>query len=258
MKMILLTATLIGSLSTTMVRAAEAGPTEATKTKIMAALQHERRPEADRSRDKNRKPLETLSFFRLQDHMTVLELVPGGGWYTRILGPVLEEKGKLYLSIGTDRIAGLLEKTADTGFGSTEIIPFNSENISRGDNERRYSLPEFSFGIRKIDLVLTFRNLHNFTEQARANLNTAALRALRKGGYYGVVDHTRRHMQADSDEVWRRMDPVQMIREIEAAGFKFLEYSDLHHRLDDELRYEVGLKTVTGNTDRFTLLFVKP
>jgi predicted methyltransferase len=117
---------------------------------------------------------------------------------------------------------------------------------------------EFSFGIRKVDLALTFRNMHNFTATARANMNTAVYEALRKEGYYGVVDHTRRHMQSDSDEVWRRMDPVQIIKEVEAAGFKFVDYSTLHHKPDDELRYEVGRKSVTGNTDRFTLLFQKP
>jgi len=65
-------------------------------------------------------------------------------------------------------------------------------------------------------------------------------------------------MAADTAESWRRMDPVQMIKEIEAAGFRFVDYSGLHYRPDDELRYEVGRKSVTGNTDRFTLLFEKP
>jgi predicted methyltransferase len=65
-------------------------------------------------------------------------------------------------------------------------------------------------------------------------------------------------MQGDYSEVWRRMDPVQAIKEIEAAGFEFVDYSDLHYRPDDTLQYEVGRRSVTGNTDRFTLLFRKP
>ena len=62
----------------------------ATGAKIKAALEHERRDEKQTIRDKNRKPIETLEFFGFRDDMTVLELLPGGGWYTNILGPVLE------------------------------------------------------------------------------------------------------------------------------------------------------------------------
>ena len=97
-----------------------------------------------------------------------------------------------------------------------------------------------------------------FDAAGRANLNAAAFEALKKGGKYAVVDHTRRHMQPENQEVWRRIDPIQVIKEVEAAGFKFVDYSDLHYKPDDELRYEVGRKSVTGNTDRFTILFEKP
>ncbi len=231
-------------------------PESATMTALKAALAHERRGEADLERDDNRKPLETLSFFRLEKDMEVLELLPGSGWYTRILGPVLEEEGKLYLSIGTGRMSTFLEDEPE-GFGSTEVIPF--DGIIRSESEtRRYTMPELGFGVRKLDLILTFRNLHNFDGAGRANMNEAAFKALKSGGLYGVVDHTRRHMQPDGSEVWRRMDPVLAVQEIQAAGFRLVDFSDLHYRPDDELRYEVGRKSVTGNTDRFTLLFEKP
>jgi predicted methyltransferase len=233
--------------------AAEPTPTE---VKIRAAIDDERRTDADRERDKNRQPLETLTFLGLQDDMQVLELLPGGsGWYTKILGPVLEEKGKLYLSIGTNSVSKMIASAP--GFASTEVIPFDGVAKSTTD-ERRATVPEFSFGIHKIDMVLTFRNVHNFDAAGRANLNSAAFEVLKKGGRYAVVDHTRRHMQPDSYEVWRRIDPVQVIKEVEAAGFRFIDYSDLHYKPDDELQYEVGRKSVTGNTDRFTLLFEKP
>jgi predicted methyltransferase len=235
--------------------AADKEPT-ATEAKISAAMKHERRTEAEIARDKNRKPLETLNFFGFTDDMTVLELLPGGGWYTKILGPVLEEKGKLYLSLGTRGAVKLLE-SEPPGFGSTEVIPY--DGLKSSESEKfRYTTAEFNFGVRKVDLVLTFRNMHNFDEAGRKNINDAAFKALKKGGHYGVVDHTRRHMQSDNSEVWRRMDPVLIIKEVEAAGFRFVDYSDLHYRPDDELRYEVGRKTVAGNTDRFTLLFEKP
>jgi len=61
-----------------------------------------------------------------------------------------------------------------------------------------------------------------------------------------------------TNEVWRRADPMQITKELLDIGFELAAYSDLHYRPDDELRYEVGRKSVTGNTDRFTMLFRKP
>ena len=188
--------------------------------------------------------------------MQVLELLPGGGWYTKLLAPTLEAKGKLYIAIGAERTGEALK--GQPGFGSLEVIPFDCINFVRTAGEMRTTVPEFSFGVKRLDMVLTFRNMHNFTEEGRANINTAVFEALKSGGIYGVVDHTRRHMQASDNEVWRRMDPVTVIKEVQAAGFEFVDFSPLHFRPDDELRYEVGRKTVTGNTDRFTLLFKKP
>lgn len=227
-----------------------------TTEKIKAAIASPDRSSEDKARDKNRKPLETLEFFRLSDNMTVLELMPGGGWYTQLLGPVLAERGRLLLAIGAERAAKAVE--GRPGFETTELIPFDRSNFSRNEGTRRWTLPSFSFGIKKVDLVLTFRNIHNFSPAGRENINQAVFDALKKGGLYGVVDHTRRHMQEDNGEVWRRMDPVAVIQEIESVGFEFVDYSDLHYRPDDELRYEVGRKSVSGNTDRFTLLFRKP
>jgi predicted methyltransferase len=233
--------------------AAEPTPME---VKIQAAIDHDRRTDADRERDRNRQPIAVLTFVGLQDDMQVLELLPGrSGWYTKILGPVLEEKGKLYLSIGTNSVGAMIADKS--GFSTTEVIPFDGIAQSTAE-EGRVTVPEFSFGIRKLDMVLTFRNVHNFDAAGRANLNAAAFEVLNKGGRYVVVDHTKRHMQPDSAEVRRRMDPVQVIKEVQAAGFKLVDYSDLHYKPDDELRHEVGRKSVTGNTDRFTLLFEKP
>ena len=218
---------------------------------VKAALADPSRPAAETARDENRKPLETLTFFRMTSDMKVLELIPGGGWYTRILAAALKDEGQLSVSIGTQRLEeGLL---TEPGYDWVKVIPAEGELKREG---RR--LEGLSFDAKGMDLVLTFRNLHNFTETGRRTLNEASFKALKRGGYYGVVDHTRRHMQSDSSENWRRMDPVLMIKEIEAAGFEFVDFSDLHYRLDDELRYEVGRRSVSGNTDRFTLLFRKP
>lgn len=223
--------------------------------KIMAAMADDIRTEAEVERDRNRKPVDTLEFFRLKDDMRVLELMPGGGWYTKILAPTLRENGELYVAIGTRRVReNLLSqdgfdhvKVVDIGVAGERTGPFRLTNIS-----------SFDFGVSDIDLALTFRNMHNFTAEGRHNMNAAVFKSLRSGGLFGVVDHTKRHMELMTNENRRRADPVQIIHEALAAGFEFVDFADLHYRPDDELRFEVGRKTVTGNTDRFTLLFRKP
>ncbi len=249
----LIVALLLGSLSLNTLAASDFA---ATEEKINAALADERRTAQETARDKNRKAVETLAFFGLRDDMKVLELMPGGGWYTKLLAPVLEEKGKLYVSIGAERTGEAL--VGKPGFSTLEVIPFDRSNFSRKEGARKSTVPELSFGIKNLDMVLTFRNMHNFTAEGRVNINHATFNALKSGGLYGVVDHTRRHMQSESGENWRRIDPVQVIKEVEATGFVFIDYSTLHYRADNELKYEVGRRSVSGNTDRFTMLFRKP
>ena len=125
--------------------------------------------------------------------------------------------------------------------------PFNTVNVG-----------EMDFGVRDLDLVLTFRNMHNFTAIGRSNINAAAYLSLKSGGLYGVIDHTLRHMEPISADNRRRADAVQIIKEVQDAGFLLVDYSDLHYHPDDELVYEVGHESVSGKTDRFTLLFRRP
>jgi len=129
--------------------------------------------------------------------------------------------------------------------------------IYRPEGADRYVLEISGLGVTDADMVLTFRNYHNFGHEGRMALNRAVHDALKPGGVYAVVDHTRRHMEPDNYENQRRVDPVMAIKEIQSAGFELVDYSDLHYRADDELRFEVGRRTVTGNTDRFALKFVK-
>jgi predicted methyltransferase len=212
--------------------------------KVEAALSADGRPQADVDRDRNRRPLETLQFFGMSDGMTVVELFPGGGWYTRVLAPVLAENGKLHVALGTGRVADTV--LTEPGFARVSVLE-TSENIRR-DNERRiYLLDEFKFGISNVDMV-----------EGREIVNRQVYEVLKPGGLYGIVDHTRRHMEPANHENRRRIDPVLVIRELTAIGFEFVDFTDLHYRADDELEYEVGRRSVTGNTDRFTFLFRKP
>jgi len=223
--------------------------------KIQAAVDSDIRTAAEKERDANRMPRQTLEFFGLREDMRVVELVPSGGWYTKIIAPVVAGQGKLYLAVGTRRIGAVLE--AHEELSKAEVLESDAK-LTPTDVMGFFELNEFSLGIDDADLVLTFRNLHNFTPESRAHMNEAVFAALKPGGLYGVIDHTRRHNEPGTQENWRRMDPVLAILEIQAAGFELVDYNDLHYRPDDELRYEVGRKTVRGNTDRFTLLFRKP
>jgi predicted methyltransferase len=163
--------------------------------KVEAALAAEARPQADRDRDRNRRPLQTLNFFGLKDDMRVLELIPGGGWYTRVLAPVLADNGKLYVALGTGRVQrGVL---TEPGFEKVEVLE-TSENMRRPPGARLYAMDEFDISVRDLDMAVTFRNVHNFNAEGRALMHREVFEALKSGGVYGIVDHTRRHMEYDN------------------------------------------------------------
>lgn len=227
---------------------------DATAEKIKSALKAEIRTEVETDRDSNRKALQTLDFFELRDDMKIIELIPGGGWYTKILAPVVSAKGEYYAALGTGRIENLLK---EPGFEKIKIVAENAK-LYRKDGERFYSLEADTLGVKNLDMVLTFRNYHNFGEEGRRNMNKLAFESLKPGGVYALVDHTSRHMEEQNPANRRRIDPVLAIKEIQEAGFEFVDYSDLHYRADDELRYEVGVKSVSGNSDRWTIKFRKP
>jgi len=247
----------VGALLAVPVVQAQFGPEPLSPIgeKIQQAMNSDIRSAAEIERDTNRKPIETLEFFGLRDDMRVVELVPEGGWYTKILAPVLADNGKLCLAIGTRMLGTMLEDYPS--LGKEEVLPLE---VQFGPTDVRgiFELGEFSLGVTDVDLVLTFRNLHNFDAPSQANIHRAAFEALRPGGHYGVIDHTRRHNEPFVEERWRRLDPVAVILQVQAAGFELADSSNLHYRPDDELRYDTSRKSVRGNSDRFTLLFRKP
>lgn len=223
--------------------------------RLKTAMESDVRTPEEKERDRNRRPVETLKFLGIDSNMKVLELIPGGGWYTKLLAPALYEDGELFVAIGTTRVKERL--ISETGFDRIKILEPKIE-LKDGDKPRLRTVDSFELGESGFDAVVTFRNMHNFDAAGRNNINDAVFKALKPGGIYGVVDHTRRHMEPFTMENRRRADPVEIIKELLDAGFEFVDYSDLHYRADDELRYEVGRKSVTGNSDRFTLLFRKP
>ncbi len=226
-----------------------------TTAKIDAALKLDYRGDADRERDRNRRPKRALKYMGFEHDMKVFEFGPGAGWYTKILAPVLADRGELIVGYPEAWLADLGELRSSVEYKNVREV-----DMAMGWNEEElvFSFEEIDFDAEKLDMFLNIRNYHNLSEADRAGFNEAVYDALKPGGIYVVIDHTRRHMQPDDYENWRREDPVKALTEIQAAGFELEKYSNMFYRPDDTLQFEVGRKTVTGNTDRFFFVFKKP
>jgi predicted methyltransferase len=223
--------------------------------RILAAMQGEIRTPEERARDVNRLPVEILSFFRLREDMRVVEILPAGGWFTKILAPVLKEKGKLYVTHPEGFYAEAYQAVAK--LPGLEKVQQISWGASGGGSGGPFG-PSGHWAVEPLDLALTFRNYHNFSVADRAAVNRSVFDALKAGGYYGIVDHTRRHNEPGTRENGRRVDPVLVIKEVQEAGFVLVDYSNLYYRPNDALALEVGNPAVNDRTDRIALLFRKP
>jgi len=228
-------------------------------------------------RDEFRNPLETLEFFGLKQDMTVVEIWPGGGWYTSILNPVVKDKGQLigaHFHMHDDApgyykrsLDGFNKKVAEDplykGIKITEFHPTMALDIA----------PEGS-----ADMVLTFRNLHNWymADGDKGVLNSfkAFHKALKKGGILGVVDH---RMPENLDQVENKrsgyMKQSYAIEMAKKAGFKLVATSEINANDKDTAQHPRGVWTLPprlalgdkdkekymaiGESDRMTLKFVK-
>ena len=221
---------------------------------IKAAMQLDYRSEAEVARDANRAPVEALMFMGLENDMKVVEFVPARpAWYTKILAPVLAENGQLYVVDSNATFESWGDLLENPVFKNTRKIPIE---LSYNREETRYNLGQLDFGITDADLFLNIREYHNFNAEDRARLNTTAFDTLRSGGRYVVIDHTHRHMQPEEAPLGRREDPVQVIVEVQAAGFVLEKTSDMFYRPVDTLDKEV--REFRGQTDRFFFVFKKP
>ncbi|MGK0299104.1 MAG: putative methyltransferase [Gammaproteobacteria bacterium] len=226
--------------------------------KAQDAMASEIRSEEDKVRDIYRKPDQVLEFFGLKDDMRVIEILPFGGWYTKILGPILRNNGQLYTTQpDLGRYSDALEPTLALP-GMDRVIKLDYNGRTKNSEDERWIGTRGNWDVEPVDLVLTFQNYHNYNYEDRMTLNKTVFNALKPGGSYGIVDHTRRHMEPGVRINRRRFDPVLLIKEVQESGFDFVDYSDLLAMSDDELTLEVGQPQVSGRSDRFTLLFRKP
>lgn len=223
--------------------------------KIKTILKMEHRTEAETNRDPNRDPLNAIKFFGISEDSKVMEFGPGAGWYTKILAPLLADKGRLYIAGNAQHLEWINSELQKASLKPAKELPFD---IQWNPERFSFEVGKIDFKENDLDIVVSIREYHNFDAQAKSPVNKAIFAALKPGGHYIIIDHTRRHMQPESDEQRRREDPVNVILEVQSAGFVLDASSPLFFKPDDELRYEVGRKTVTGNTDRFMLRFRKP
>ncbi len=223
--------------------------------KIKAAMKMDYRTEAEIARDANRAPVEALAFMGLKDDMKVIEYFPAGGWYTKILAPVLAEKGELYLIDSERTFSKWKDLNNHPAIQKAKKIKVES---AWNRDAMRYDIGEIDLPVKDADLFLSIREYHNLSHDDKARINKIAFNSLKSGGSYVIIDHSRRPMSEEDGPMFRREDPVKVILDVQAAGFVLEKSSDMFYRPDDSLLLEVGDKSVAGKTDRFFFVFKKP
>jgi predicted methyltransferase len=245
--------------------AAAAAPDTEAKLRAILAMPH--RTEANRHRDQYRHPVETLSFFGLREDMNVLEIWPGGGWYTEILGPFLKDKGHLAV---TNTAKG--KKYADMLATRPDLYGKVEQRIIDAPTNLNFG-PDGS-----ADLVVTFRNIHGWRSDEKPyddKVYAAAYRVLKSGGVFGIVEH-RAKPGSDPAELKDTgyVSQEWVEKRVQEAGFRLAGKSEVNANPKDTKDYPKGVWTLPptlrlgeqdkakyleiGESDRMTLKFVKP
>ena len=276
---LILTALLIAALVPGTIGAAEYGLDPAGSAAIDSAMAGEHRSAENKARDKFRRPKETLSFFGFRTDMTVVEIWPGGGWYTEILAPALKENGTLYAAHFSVNPAYAYQRRY---FGSFLTKAGESPDIYRDviitAMDFPYELDIAPHG--SADLVVTFRNAHNWVSsdyhETSAQLAFRAMYdVLKPGGVLGIVAH--RWPDAATEDPHAEdgyVSEERLIALAEDVGFEFAGRSDHNRNPKDSHQHPEGVWTLPpslalgeqdrekylaiGESDRLTIKFVKP
>ena len=235
---------------------------------LKGAIASEDRTPKNVVRDVYRHPYETLDFFGIKQDMTVIELSPGGGWYTEILANYIHYPGTLIAAHFNPDAGGYykrgranFEKKMNSSpmYGRVEIVNIDS------------TLAEPN----SVDAVLTFRNLHNWLGPLLDTIFSNSYKALKPGGIFGVVEH--RANEGTTLEMMKKSGYVTEKHAIEMAkkhGFELVSTSEVNSNPKDIKNYPKGVWTLPpnlrmkeedkekyleiGESDRMTLLFRKP
>ncbi len=261
--------------------AARAAPQARTDAATLAALDHvlagAHRSEAARARDVYRHPKETLEFFGIRQDMTAMEIWPGaGGWYTEVLAPLLRDHGR-YIAAGWD-------PKFDNKFVQDGIRSFQAKLDGNPDLYGKVEVAALQYpgalapvAPNSVDLIVTFRNLHNWLarDEATPAMLKAMYAALKPGGVLGIVDHRADPgAPVDPHAKLGYVNEQYAIELAKSAGFEFVAASEVNANPKDTRDYEQGVWTLPptwrlgdkdrdryaaiGESDRFTLKFRKP
>ena len=220
-------------------------------------------------RDKYRNPYETISFFRIESDMTVVELSPGGGWYTEIFANYLHQPGNL--------IAAHFDSNSDREYFKRGRANFEKkmQSSSMYNNVSIVDLSSNLASPNSVDAVVTFRNLHNWIGPQMDTIFKNSYKALKPGGIFGIVEH--RANPGTSLDAMKKSGYVTesyAIAIAEKHGFSLVDKSEINANPKDTKNYERGVWTLPpslrlkdkdkeqyleiGESDRMTLLFKKP
>ena len=238
-----------------------------------AALAGAHRSDADKARDPYRHPAQTLEFFGVVPGKTVVEISPGGGWYTDVIAPGLKESGVYYAALGnpeaSEAAAAGVKRFADKMAAKPEV--YGAPRISVFSKAKMDVAPAGT-----ADVVLTFRNIHNwYMADFAPEAFKAFFAALKPGGTLGVVEHRLPEDRPDAMMKSSGYMKVSAIKAMaEAAGFVLEASSEVNANPKDTADYPGGVWTLPptfaekdkdrekfaaiGESDRMTLKFVKP
>ncbi len=232
------------------------------------------RAEENRARDRYRHPKRTLLFFGIRPEMAVLEVWPEPGWYTEVLAPLLADKGRYY--------AGVIPPDPHSQYIGKRLEEYRQKLAARPEIYAHVIVVNFPpdgadvVPPGTLDMVLTFRNIHNWMACGAAPQAFATMyRALKPGGVLGVVEHRGNPaLPQDPQAKSGYVNEDYAIKLIEAAGFRLVASSQVNANPKDTRDYEQGVWTLPptyrlgdrdhdkyaaiGESDRFTLKFVKP
>lgn len=244
-----------------------------------AILAGDWRPEANKARDKYRHPRETLAFFGVTGQQALIEIWPGGGWYAQVLAPLLRDGGSYTAVIPDPAKAGSAKAQASTARGNQKL---RDQFAARADVFGKAHLLEVDSAAPVLgapgsaDVVLTFRNVHNWVMAGQQQqMFKAFYTVLKPGGTLGVVDHRARPDQPAAEmKTSGYLPEAYVIALATAAGFQLVGKSEINANPRDSKDYADGVWTLPptltrgdterdkylaiGESDRMTLRFVKP